>query len=183
MVVVQEVEGLLANTRFPLMAGAELAAVAAHPLAARCPMLQDLVREAQDALAAEEEGGTGSATPRALAVGPRLGGAAAAGPAGPGRAPRGSLAVEHRRHVRALTPSELAASARFQRRHAPGCAELIYMYDGDHNGVCWFLGTNYATQQWVNPMAAGRLQVGWVADGSGSGWLGVALSPGLAGRG
>eukprot|EP00887_Chlorella_sp_A99_P006709 scaffold3.g6709.t1 len=149
----QEVEALLPHTRFPLMGGAELAAVSAHPLAARCPLLRELVGEAQEALAAEEAGGGAGRGGRA---GLRVDAPGALG------APRGraaaALAVEHGRHVRALTPAELAASARFQRRHAPGCAELIYMYDGDHNGVCWFLGTAYGTQQWVNPMTAGRLQ-------------------------
>ncbi len=45
-------------------------------------------------------------------------------------------------------------------RRAPGCAaELLYMFDGDKNGVCWHLGTNGGTQPWVNPVLAGRLQV------------------------
>lgn len=48
-----------------------------------------------------------------------------------------------------------------QMRRAPGCTELIYMFDGDRNGVCWHLGTCGGTQPWVNPVLAGRLQVGW----------------------
>ena len=89
----------------------------------------------------------------------------------------GPLSVQGKRHVRALTPGEVAASARFQRRHSPGCTELIYMYDGDHNGVCRFLGTHYGEQEWVNPVLTGALQVraagvvcvcvGWVGGGPG----------------
>jgi len=59
-------------------------------------------------------------------------------------------------------------------RRAPGCNELIYMFDGDKNGVCWHLGTAGGTQPWVNPVLAGRLQVG-------AGEVGVA--GGLEGKG
>jgi hypothetical protein len=45
-------------------------------------------------------------------------------------------------------------------RRAPGCTELIYMFDGDKNGVCWHLGTSGGTQPWVNPVLGGQLQVG-----------------------
>ena len=47
-----------------------------------------------------------------------------------------------------------------QMRRAPGCIELIYMFDGDKNGVCWHLGTRGGTQPWVNPVLGGQLQVG-----------------------
>jgi hypothetical protein len=46
-----------------------------------------------------------------------------------------------------------------QLRRAPGCTELLYLYDGDRNGVCWHLGTACGTQPWVNPVLAGRLAV------------------------
>jgi hypothetical protein len=34
------------------------------------------------------------------------------------------------------------------------------MFDGDRNGLCWHLGTAGGSQPWVNPVLAGRLQVG-----------------------
>lgn len=76
-----------------------------------------------------------------------------------GASPRGAVSVRANRLVRELSPSEAAATARFQRRSPAGCTQLIYMYDGDHNGVCWFLGTRYGTQQWVNPALSGMIQV------------------------
>ena len=75
------------------------------------------------------------------------------------RGQRGPISVQGKRHVRALTASEQLASSRFRLRRAPGCAELIYMYDGDKNGVCWHLGSRGGSQPWVNPVLAGRLQV------------------------
>ena len=46
-----------------------------------------------------------------------------------------------------------------QRRHSPLCSELMYVCNGDTNGVCHFLGTAYGTQKWVNPVVAGRMEV------------------------
>ncbi|KAL4859062.1 BTB/POZ domain-containing protein [Chlorella vulgaris] len=74
-------------------------------------------------------------------------------------AQRGAISMQDKRHVRALTASERLASSRFQLRRAPGCTELLYLYDGDRNGVCWHLGTACGTQPWVNPVLAGRLAV------------------------
>ena len=34
---------------------------------------------------------------------------------------------------------------------------LTYLFDGDANGVCYWLGTNYGTETWVNPHTAGRV--------------------------
>lgn len=60
--------------------------------------------------------------------------------------------------------AEAAAATRFQRRHSPHCSELMYVSDGDTNGVCRFLGTAYGTQAWVNPVVAGRMQVGGMVE-------------------
>ena len=76
-----------------------------------------------------------------------------------GGADRAAASVRADRLVRELTPSEAVASARFQRRSPPGCTQLIYMYDGDHNGVFWHVGTRYGSQKWVNPVLAGLLAV------------------------
>jgi hypothetical protein len=68
---------------------------------------------------------------------------------------RGAASVRAPRLVQEHSASEAAASARFQRRRPPGCTELIYMFDGDHNGACWHVATRYGTRQWVNPVSAG----------------------------
>lgn len=86
----------------------------AHPISQRTGLLGELVREALEARAEDDP----HRSPRAVQL-------------------RGPLSVQGKRNVRALSAREVAASARFQRRHSPGCTELIYMYDGDHNGVCW----------------------------------------------
>lgn len=76
------------------------------------------------------------------------------------QAVRTPLSVEDTRHVRLrASAAEAAAAARFQRRHSPHCSELMYMSDGDNNGVCRFLGTAFGTQKWVNPVVAGRMEV------------------------
>ena len=68
------------------------------------------------------------------------------------------------------------------RRSPEGCtAELLYMYDGDKNGVCWHLGTGGGSQPWVNPVIAGRLQVR-VSVGGGGRSLGAAVMGGGAAR-
>ena len=80
------------------------------------------------------------------------------------------------RHSAALQPLTHNPSLHpLQLRRAPGCTELIYMYDGDKNGVCWHLGTSGGTQPWVNPVLGGQLQVGWDC------WLCRAGSAGAGG--
>ena len=76
-----------------------------------------------------------------------------------GSGARGAASVRAPRLLLEPSASEAAASARFQRRRAAGCTELIYMFDGDHNGACWHVATGYGTQQWVNPVSAGLLAV------------------------
>lgn len=64
-----------------------------------------------------------------------------------------------RRMVAVPGPQELIASNRFRFRKPRGSQDLTYMYDGDHNGVSWYLGTAYGKQKWVNPVLAGRLSI------------------------
>lgn len=87
----------------------------------------------------------------------------AAGPEGgaAGHATWGPPAFEARRHVRGLglgLGSAAAAAARFRRRQPPAATELLYVSDGDGNGVCRHLGTGYGRHSWVNPMLAGHVQ-------------------------
>ena len=79
----------------------------------------------------------------------------------PEQAKGSSLLVEDVRHVRLQAcGAEAAAATRFQRRHSPACQELMYVSNGDRNGVCHFLGRACGTQQWVNPVIAGTVTVG-----------------------
>jgi hypothetical protein len=69
-----------------------------------------------------------------------------------------AIAVESKRHVRS-TCADAAARTRFQRRLSPAATELLYMFNGDNNGVCHYLGTSYGQQEFVNPALSGMLQV------------------------
>lgn len=51
------------------------------------------------------------------------------------------------------------ATQRFQRRTPSACQELMYMFDGDDNGVCHHAATSYGKQPWVNPVLSGLLKV------------------------
>jgi len=39
----------------------------------------------------------------------------------------------------------------------------MYMFDGDDNGVCHFIGTSYGSQEWVNPVLSGQIKVRMLA--------------------
>ena len=73
--------------------------------------------------------------------------------------PRAGLAVEGKRNVKALEPATHGSTSRFLRRHAPASHNLMFVSNGDSNGVSHWLGTCYGTQAWVNPVLAGRMQV------------------------
>jgi hypothetical protein len=148
-----EVEAVLQDIRFPLMSDEELAAVAGHPMRDRSAALRELISEALEARAEEGAGPVGGSAGPARAI----------DGVGGGQLLRGVTSMRADRELRALTPAQAAAAARFHRRHPPGCRELLYMYDGDHNGVCRHLGTVGGTQQWVNPVASGRLRV-WASS-------------------
>jgi hypothetical protein len=47
----------------------------------------------------------------------------------------------------------------FRRRLAPSCKELMYVCDGDRNGVVHYIGTEYGSKQWVNPVASKALDI------------------------
>ena len=48
---------------------------------------------------------------------------------------------------------------RFRERSPTGCVNLVYMYDGDSNGVFQFAGTRYGAAPWTNPVAAGLVSI------------------------
>ena len=48
---------------------------------------------------------------------------------------------------------------RFRERSPTGSVNLVYMYDGDNNGVFQFIGTQYGTAPWINPVASGLISI------------------------
>lgn len=73
------------------------------------------------------------------------------------------VCVESKRHIHAIDQGVQQVSQRFQRRHPSACQELMYMFDGDDNGVCHFIGTSYGSQEWVNPVLSGQIKVRMLA--------------------
>lgn len=71
----------------------------------------------------------------------------------------GPVSVEAKRHIHAMGQGTECMSQRFQRRHSSACQELMYMFDGDDNGVCHFIGTSYGAREWVNPVLSGQIKV------------------------
>lgn len=67
--------------------------------------------------------------------------------------------VKGDRLVADISPLDDVAALRHQPRTPPGCVRLLYMYDGDCNGVCYYIGTRYGAQTWVNPVLAGLMTV------------------------
>ncbi|KAK9823236.1 hypothetical protein WJX72_001265 [[Myrmecia] bisecta] len=131
------IERMLPLIRFPLMSDQELQEVRRHPLVSCSAVLQELLLEASHSREENKQ----AVFDKQICT------------------PQAPYSVEHKRYIRALTAAEAAILARFQRRHSPACQELMYIFDGDHNGVCHFLGTQYGAQEWVNPVLAERLQV------------------------
>ncbi len=117
--------------------------------------------------------------------------------------PSSSHHHHHHHHHRsgqlpAPQPSCGLPGARYQRRLAPTCRELMYVYDGDQNGVISHIATDYGLKGWVNPVLAKRIEVrasspasrftdpkvrfavGWSVDGCGHGfveWEVISQSP------
>lgn len=69
------------------------------------------------------------------------------------------VSVEAKRHIYAMGQAGQAVPQRFRPRHPSACRELMYMFDGDDNGVCRFIGTSYGQQEWVNPVLSGQIKV------------------------
>lgn len=124
-----EVEQVLSLIRFPIMQPPELQAVFEHPASRHYPGLQSLVDEAVSLQTAAEQQGSVA---------------------------NSFYSVENRRIVKT---GDARTSARFQRRKMPFCKELMYVFDGDQNGVIWFIATQHGSQPWVNPVLARRVEV------------------------
>ncbi|DBB07891.1 TPA: hypothetical protein ACH3X3_009285 [Trebouxia sp. C0006] len=134
---IDEVEQLLPLIRFPLMTQQELQVVCAHPLASHSAQLQHLIAEAMAAQQGSQDLSPTSQVQMQMAP----------------------VCVESKRHIHAIDQGVQQVSQRFQRRHPSACQELMYMFDGDDNGVCHFIGTSYGSQEWVNPVLSGQIKV------------------------
>lgn len=152
----------------PAAPPAPLQALLARPFACTCPLVQ---RCLSNELMQLEEGA--AATPssprekltcqqRVLLLSPRSAvaadGAAAASArplraamlhAGPGSQRRGAVAAA----------ADSDRPRRYRRRLAPSCKELMYVSDGDANGVLYHLGTAYGSMSWVNPVASRAVRI------------------------
>ncbi|CAL8466648.1 g6184 [Coccomyxa elongata] len=126
---------LLPFIRFPLMSPEELQAVQSSPLG-ELALMKELLAEALES--------HGCSTTGAVELPPPL---------------RAAIAVESKRHVRGTGGADSVAAARFQRRLSPAATPLMYMCNGDNNGVCYYIGTAYGQQKFVNPALSGHLQV------------------------
>ncbi len=90
---------------------------------------------------------TTSTTPSGAAPPQPPGGSASSASPTPGRSAGGPLV------------DPWSGAVRYQRRCLPFALELMYVCDGDSCGVLHFLGTQYGSQGWVNPMLAKRVDV------------------------
>lgn len=123
-------DSLLPHVRFPLMTLDDLEHIQASSLHVRSTMLQRLVQEALE-----------------FHFKPDIDGKCLLDP---------SISVNG---VVDRVLLDQNGSMRFRQRCPRGCTPLVYMYNGDTNGVCHFIGTNYGTQTWVNPVSAGLISV------------------------
>lgn len=93
---------------------------------------------------------TSSTTPSGAAPSHPAGASASSASPTPGRSASGPL----------VDPGgPWSGAVRYQRRCLPFALELMYVCDGDSCGVLHFLGTQYGSQGWVNPMLAKRVDV------------------------
>ena len=70
----------------------------------------------------------------------------------------GTMAVASDRSSVSLAPTDRLAAARREPRRCFG-ANLVYLRDGDTNGVCSFIGSKCGTSQWTNPVRSGDIIV------------------------
>lgn len=124
-------DSLLPHVRFPLMMLEDLEAIRASSLHVRSVMLQNLVQEAFEFHKNSENLHGKSLLDPSISVN--------------GVVDR-VLLDQH-------------GSMRFRQRCPRGCVPLVFMYDGDTNGVCHYIGTQYGNQAWVNPVSAGLIHV------------------------
>lgn len=156
-----DVQELLQLVRFAFMPEADRQAVLAHPFACSCSYVQRCMQEdlqrMSDAHEAASPRGCYTFEQRRL-VRPGLSStnasaAAAACAAG------GEKAASLQPAAAAAPGSRAGGWRHFRRRLAPSCKELMYVCDGDRNGVVHYIGTDYGSKQWVNPVASKALDI------------------------
>ena len=133
-------DSLLCHVRFPLMTRQELEEIQNSSLHGRSHMLRSLIQEAIEFHESPEIDGRSVLDP--------------------------SISVNGVVDRVFLSQS---GTMRFQQRCPVGCTPLIFMYDGDTNGVCHFIGTKYGTRPWVNPVSTGMISVTASSPASRSG--------------
>lgn len=69
------------------------------------------------------------------------------------------FSVENKRLLRTPDAATLISNLRYQPRRRMSCQELMYVFDGDKNGVIQYIGTDCGTKQWVNPVLAKMIEV------------------------
>lgn len=94
--------------------------VRAHPFSAAHPLVGELMAASQQQQAAAAAGGAGAGGSR-------------------------SLSLEGKRSVKPRVGEASQAQA-YQRRLVPRCTDLMYICDGDQNGVIHHIATQYGTK-------------------------------------
>lgn len=141
----RKVARALTHVRFPLMTDEELARVRESPMMRDVPGLPELLHAAEAVRSKQQGSGDWQQSPRST---PALAVAAAAAPASPVRV----LAATQQ-------PESLWESSWLQRRCPADACELLYMRDGDKNGVLYHLGTSEGASSWMNPHRTGAVRV------------------------
>ena len=158
-----DVEALLPLVRFPLMRPASLDALAGGEMVRESGVLRALLAEARAAQRAPRRGGP-DATDAAAAADDDAAAAALAVGSPPVPLPPSCRLLAHT-GSRAITagaaaaaPAALAA-ARHAPRPPPGGVELLFMADGDANGILHWLATAGGARPYLNPHLARALTV------------------------
>jgi hypothetical protein len=132
----------------------------AHPFVRRNPLVRARIEAELAAAAASSASGSPSAAAAAFIFDRRR----LVRPAGVAAAAPSPAAFASSPAASSTAPAGAAAlaapgSQRYQRRLAPTCRELMYVYDGDPYGVVHHIATDYGTRGWVNPALARRVEV------------------------
>jgi len=150
---IPDLESVLPLVRFPLMRPATLKALASSPLAASSAVLRALLGEAGRAQAAP---GAAAGAPESSTDHPPILGSS---PPPPGASSWLAVAAAGRSVTAARATPESLAAARHTPRPPAGGVDLLFMADGDANGVVHWAATAGGTRPHANPALAGALSV------------------------
>lgn len=136
----ESVNAALELVRFPFMEDALLSDLARSTLFVQCPTLRCLVTEALQQVMTEDWATASDLSVISEAV-----------------AHHGALLSPDDDRVDTASGAELAALRRTRRLR--GGVDLVYVHDGDQNGIISFLGTGGGTGAFVNPALTSLVQV------------------------